>query len=1377
MRYLKTCLLVFIVGIFLYPTLSYTANAVSTRVDFGSEGIIAIPEGKCYVLGSAEANTTSVQRTISYSHDNQVSWGYTPVDNGDGLDCSVTHIQLAYNDFIHTISEDLEAEFVGTFTDTTTIPDGNGMVELDGVVHGTYAFGSGMFGIFNDGKDVITDADGNVYFAGVFEGSVDFDPTAGTDVHTAPSGAVFVTKLNADGSYGHTYTFGSIYTISANIALDADDNLYVFGDFRGTVDFDPTIGVDMHASEGGGQDIFLTKVNEDGTYGYTYTIGERSQELGAQSEEAGGIAITDSGDVYITGIFRYVVDFDPTAGEDLHTSSRFGSFGSFFPDVFLTKINADGSYGYTHTFGGYDRDQGYGIALDSDENIYITGYFEDTADFDPTAGEDFHTSNGGRDIFITKIYANGSYAYTQSLGGSGYDTASNIEIDGDNNVYVVGSFSDSVDFDYAAGTDIHTSNGGFDIFFTKIESDGTYGYTYTAGGIGEDIGKHIAIDFFGAVYITGGFTEVVDFDYTANTDNHTSNGGSDFFLTKVNADGSYEYTRTFGGAAGDRCGAGYPDHHGCYIAVNTLGHVYIVGRFSDTIDFNPGSGVDNVTSSVFASAFITKMNTNGTYGSFFTDYQPSGSYETTFTAAQIPLAWSSLEFTQDVPTYTTLTHEVFDSTCTTSLIAPTTDSTIDISGLSVADSTYCIRSSFSTTEVNSSPEIDVWEATYTTDGTPAEFGYFEVDEYSEPIIPTPEITSIDGITDNSLKLHIYIDDINYANTELTFRIKQDNRDENVISYENFTKTTNSQGKVSISIQDLDEDTEYAFKVKFKEVDIYSEYSNEKKEKTLKEIEDKDNTPKDLVATLTSSHAASITWEDESDDESGYLLERKKDYAEFRQIASLPKNTEKYIDANLEDDTTYTYRVRAFKGNDYTNYSNEDSVTVSQNPDGNETDPDPQGAICGNAILEQNEQCDDGNTDAYDGCDSLCQREGDDNDGIPTKDEDPNGNGDPSDDDTDNDGIPDYRDPDDDNDGIPTNEEDVNNNGNLGDDDENRDGIPAYRDPNEPEVQGVAAFLQPESKIQKNITKNSTVIHVLIAMGLVTGTAAATSSTSIPLVSAIPRVFRASFRHRFFSPFGMVFKPRDGRNWGLVFDAYTKVPVANAVVSLINSKGRVVETAVTDEQGRYGFLAREGIYAMKVTKGKYTIQKKYSVDSLYGSLYTGDTITVTDETVALNIALDPGSFNWSVFAERLLKRYVSIFSIVKRDFFFIVYVVGFVFTSGVAIIFPSILNSIILVLYIGIFIYSVFWKKKSYGVLHNEKSKTPIPFVTLSLFREKDPEKRVAFSVTDTLGRYFILGENGRYILKIQGRTLEGNVISKSMKVVLKKGVLKEKISV
>src|SRR5262249_28071522 len=149
--------------------------------------------------------------------------------------------------------------------------------------------------------------------------------------------------------------------------------------------------------------------------------------------------------------------------------------------------------------GGSGTDQGYGIALDSAGNAYVTG--ETNSTNLPTTANGFQKTKGsGFDGFVTKLTASGAIAYSTYLGGNQEDQGSAIALDNSGNAYVAG-FTSSTNFPTASPLQATYAGGGNDVFVTKLTPAGTLGYSTYLGGNGMDQGS-IAVDSFGNVYVT-----------------------------------------------------------------------------------------------------------------------------------------------------------------------------------------------------------------------------------------------------------------------------------------------------------------------------------------------------------------------------------------------------------------------------------------------------------------------------------------------------------------------------------------------------------------------------------------------------------------------------------------------------------------------------------------------------------------------------------------------------------------------------------------------------------------------------------------------------------------------------------------------------------
>ncbi len=443
---------------------------------------------------------------------------------------------------------------------------------------------------FDYGRGVAMDGSGNVYVAGSFMGTVDFDPDGG-DPHTSNgSDDIFLSKFDSSGNFEWARTWGGglDWDSGSGVAADWLGNVYVTGYFTGTVDFDPD-GGDSHTSNGK-RDVFLSKFDSSGNFEWARTWG------GSDYDSGNAVATDGSGSVYVTGGFYGTVDFDPD-GSDPHTSNGWG-------DVFLSKFDSSGTFQWARTWGGGSEDEGWGVAVDGSGIVYVTGWFRDIVDFDPGGG-DPHTSNGWEDVFLSKFDSSGNFMWGLTWGGLAYDYGRGATTDGSGSVYIIGSFYWTVDFDPGGG-DPHTSNGGSDVFLSKFDSSGNFEWVRTWGGSSTDYGTGVTIDGSGNVYVTGKFSGTVDFD-PGGGDPHTTNGWGDVFLSKFDSSGNFEWAQTWGGS---------DDDFSYGVAADGSGNVYVTGYFRGTVDFAPTGPPCNENPYEHTS--------NGARDVFLTKYLPDG---------------------------------------------------------------------------------------------------------------------------------------------------------------------------------------------------------------------------------------------------------------------------------------------------------------------------------------------------------------------------------------------------------------------------------------------------------------------------------------------------------------------------------------------------------------------------------------------------------------------------------------------------------------------------------------------------------------------------------------------------------------------------------
>ncbi len=376
------------------------------------------------------------------------------------------------------------------------------------------------------GYSIVTDASNNVYVCGFYSGTVDFNPGVGVFNMTANGSTdPFVLKLNASGIFVWAKSFGNVYQDQAySISVDLSDNIYISGFYRSTVDFDPGASVfDMTATMDNSYDAFLLKLSSDGNFIWAKSFGGTGADLGYTT------TIDSNGDVVLLGYFNGFGDFDPGSGVSTLTTN-----GNY--DVFIVKMEANGDFLWAKSMGGTSADYGRAISTDASGNIYSTGIFNGTADFDPSGPIVNLVSNGSADVFVQKLDTNGNFIWAKSFGGSMPDNAQSINIDPLSGLYLTGYYTGTVDFDPGVGINNLTSfNNGVDIFIEKLDTNGNFLWVKSMGTNGSqgDLGRSITTDPAGNIYVTGNYGDTVDFDPNAGVSSLASNGLQDVFVIKL----------------------------------------------------------------------------------------------------------------------------------------------------------------------------------------------------------------------------------------------------------------------------------------------------------------------------------------------------------------------------------------------------------------------------------------------------------------------------------------------------------------------------------------------------------------------------------------------------------------------------------------------------------------------------------------------------------------------------------------------------------------------------------------------------------------------------------------------------------------------------
>lgn len=304
------------------------------------------------------------------------------------------------------------------------------------------------------------------------------------------------------------------------------------------------------------------------------------------------------GNTYSTGYFTDTADFDISPSESNLTSNG-------FYDVYVLKTNSEGGYEWAVNMGGDSFDYGVGITTDTDGNVYVTGYYDGTVDFDPGAGVTNITALGGGDIFILKLNSDGEFLWAKSVGGIGYEESTAIAVSSTGTVTVLGYFYEPADFNPGPDEYILTSAGASDTFLVNLDANGDFISAQRYGGADLDLALDMKMNSINDIFIAGYFEGTTDFDPSASGEFNltSSSAGFSSYLLHLNSAGELVYA----GATHD----GNAEVRG--IAVDASDNVYLTGHFNGTVNFSPDeTNTDYIfTSDAAYNGFAMKLNTMG----------------------------------------------------------------------------------------------------------------------------------------------------------------------------------------------------------------------------------------------------------------------------------------------------------------------------------------------------------------------------------------------------------------------------------------------------------------------------------------------------------------------------------------------------------------------------------------------------------------------------------------------------------------------------------------------------------------------------------------------------------------------------------------------
>jgi hypothetical protein len=441
-----------------------------------------------------------------------------------------------------------------------------------------------------DAKNIDTDKFGNVIISGTNSSVMDFDPGPGVTATTAYGDKdIFLAQYDGNGNLNWSFMLGwtDKESIDAQF-IDQDGNIYISGSFELQIDLDPGPNVAILVAEPTwSSEYFIAKYDKDGNFlwGHMNIDGVLRFE---------NMTTDDAGNIYFEGFLNGTagtidLDFGPGVVNPTTTVGHY-----------IAKYDSNLNYLW-HQEYGYSVG-GQKIVVDANENVYISGAFGTSIDFDPTNinSQLIFPTLGNSDFFVVKYDRTGTYQWAFTTGSFWDESIINLAVDDQENVTICASIGGPVDFDPGpAVANVSGPIGTLRLVLARYDSLGNYQWANRLSGLSSGAGRDMKLDpVSGDIYVTGYYWGVSDFDPSTNVAADTSVGGSiwrDVFITHFDNAANYISHMTFGNLYHDEPGA---------IHVDELGNLFCIGNFQDVVDFEHGPGTTLLTSPQNGSDFF-----------------------------------------------------------------------------------------------------------------------------------------------------------------------------------------------------------------------------------------------------------------------------------------------------------------------------------------------------------------------------------------------------------------------------------------------------------------------------------------------------------------------------------------------------------------------------------------------------------------------------------------------------------------------------------------------------------------------------------------------------------------------------------------------------
>jgi len=403
------------------------------------------------------------------------------------------------------------------------------------------------------------DKQNNIFIAGFFSGTADFDPSAGGTHNLTAKGDYdgFVAKYTTDGKLIWAVSMGGSSTTQVNsMIVDANGNPIISGQFNSSdLDADPGSGTTTLSTQGG-YDAFVIKLDSNGALVWAKSIGGGATDYGSH------IIADSQGNVIEDVLYQSTVKV---------ASQSFTAQGSQFNGLAI-KFDPSGNLIWAINIGDPGNSEVNYSTVDHQDNVLLCGSFQGNDNFDPLGTPSYINGNGGG-TYIAKYTSAGSLIWVKSFNGP----SANICVNSKNDIFLDGPFSSTISFN---GTSL-SPVGAQDLYLAKYSSAGDFEFAKDVGGANGSMynyGIQSSQDDY--IFISGYFSGTIDFDPSPATSALISDHGQrDFFLTKYDSDLNYKWA--FNGGSPD-CN----NSLGRAIIADNNNDILFTGGFCSTVNFS-----------------------------------------------------------------------------------------------------------------------------------------------------------------------------------------------------------------------------------------------------------------------------------------------------------------------------------------------------------------------------------------------------------------------------------------------------------------------------------------------------------------------------------------------------------------------------------------------------------------------------------------------------------------------------------------------------------------------------------------------------------------------------------------------------------------------